>query len=334
MKKHNVAIVGATGVVGRTFVQILEERNFPVANLRLLASAKSIGRKIQFKQQEFTLEVLEAASFKDIDLALFSAGAGVSREFAPIAAEAGATVIDNSSAFRMQEDTPLVVPEVNAHVLESHPRIIANPNCSTIQMVVAAKPLHDAATIKRIVVSTYQAVSGKGKDAVEELKNQSAAVLQNEKIITEVFPHQIAFNALPHIDKFHEDGYTFEEIKMVNETRKIMELPNLPVSATCVRLPVYTGHSVSLNLEFEKPLDVKKARQILSESPGVVLMDNPESDVYPTPIFAAGKNEVFVGRIRQDDSVEVGLNLWVVSDNLRKGAALNAIQIAEVLIKE
>jgi aspartate-semialdehyde dehydrogenase len=334
MKKQNVAIVGATGVVGRTFIQILEERNFPVAELRLLASHKSVGQKIQFKQQEIAVELLEAQSFKEIDFALFSAGAGVSREFSPIAAEAGATVIDNSSAFRMDENAALVVPEVNPHALNSHQRIIANPNCSTIQMVVAAKPLHDAATIKRIVVSTYQAVSGKGKDAVEELKTQSGAVLQKQKINTEVFPHQIAFNALPHIDKFHADGNTFEEIKMVNETRKILELPNLPVSATCVRVPVYTGHSLSLNLEFKHPLEVDRARQILSEAPGVVLMDKPQDEVYPTPAFAAGRDEVFVGRIRRDDSVEHGLNLWVVSDNLRKGAALNAIQIAEELIKE
>ena len=334
MKKQNVAIVGATGVVGRTFIQILEERDFPIAGLRLLASQKSVGQKIHFKQQEIAVELLEPQSFKGIDFALFSAGAGVSREFSPIAAEAGATVIDNSSAFRMDENAALVVPEVNAHALNSHQRIIANPNCSSIQMVVAAKPLHDAGTIKRIVVSTYQAVSGKGKDAVEELKTQSGAVLQNRKISTGVFPHQIAFNALPHIDKFHADGDTFEEIKMVNETRKIMELPNLPVSATCVRVPVYTSHSVSLNLEFEKPLGVEPARQILSEAPGVVLMDNPEDELYPTPVFAAGRDEVFVGRIRKDNSVEHGLNLWVVSDNLRKGAALNAIQIAEQLIKE
>ncbi len=334
MKKQNVAIVGATGVVGRTFIQILEERDFPIAGLRLLASQKSVGQKIQFKQQEFAVELLEPQSFKEIDFALFSAGAGVSREFCPIAAEAGATVIDNSSAFRMDENAPLVVPEVNAHALNSQQRIIANPNCSTIQMVVAAKPLHDAGTIKRIVVSTYQAVSGKGKDAVEELKTQSSAVLQNQKISTDVFPHQIAFNALPHIDKFHADGNTLEEIKMVNETRKIMELPNLPVSATCVRVPVFTGHSISLNLQFEKPLEVEKARQILSEAPGVVLMDHPQDEVYPTSAFATGRDGVFVGRIRRDDSVEHGLNLWVVSDNLRKGAALNAIQIAEELIKE
>jgi len=334
MKKQNVAIVGATGVVGRTFIQILEERNFPISGLRLLASQKSVGQKIQFNREEFAVELLEPQSFKEIDFAFFSAGAGVSREFSPIAAEAGATVIDNSSAFRMDENTALVVPEVNPHALNSDQRIIANPNCSTIQMVVAAKPLHDAGTIKRIVVSTYQAVSGKGKDAVEELKTQSGAVLQNQKISTDVFPHQIAFNALPHIDKFHADGNTFEEIKMVNETRKILELPDLPVSATCVRVPVYTGHSISLNLEFKKPLEVERARQILSETPGVVLMDHPQDEVYPTPVFAAGRDEVFVGRIRRDDSVEHGLNLWVVSDNLRKGAALNAIQIAEELIKE
>ena len=229
MKKQNVAIVGATGMVGRTFIQILEERDFPIAGLRLLASQKSVGQKIQFKQQEFAVELLEPQSFKEIDFALFSAGAGVSREFCPIAAEAGATVIDNSSAFRMDKNAPLVVPEVNAHALNSHQRIIANPNCSTIQMVVAAKPLHDSGTIQRIVVSTYQAVSGKGKDAVEELKKQSSAILKNQKISTDVVPNQIALNALPHSDKFHADGNTMEEIKMGNETRKIMELTNLPV---------------------------------------------------------------------------------------------------------
>lgn len=332
MKKYNVAVVGATGVVGRTFIEILEERDFPITHLRLLASKKSIDQKIRFKDQELKVELLEPSSFKEIDFALFSAGAEISRKFSPIAAESGGTVIDNSSAFRMDKNVPLVVPEVNGHTLNGNHRIIANPNCSTIQMVVAAKPLHEAATIKRIVVSTYQAVSGKGKDAVDELKSQSVAILQNQKLSKTVFPHQISFNALPHIDSFKEDGSTGEELKMINETRKIMEEPDLPVSATCVRVPVYTGHSMSLNLEFENSMAVEQARQILAEAAGVVVMDNPADNVYPTAEFASGKDAVFVGRIRRDESVKNGLNLWVVADNLRKGAALNAIQIAEELI--
>ncbi|MFQ5675559.1 MAG: aspartate-semialdehyde dehydrogenase [bacterium] len=334
MKSYNVAIVGATGMVGRTFIQILEERDFPINELRPLASAKSVGQGIMYRGEKRTVGLLEPASFKNIDFALFSAGADISKQFSPIAAESGAVVIDNSSAFRMQDNIPLVVPEVNAEVLQSHHRIIANPNCSTIQMVVAAKPIHDAASIQRIVVSTYQAVSGKGKDAVDELESQSQSMLQSQAANAQVFPHQIAFNALPHIDIFKEDGNTAEEIKMIQETRKIMGEPDLAISAMCVRVPVFNGHSLSLNLELEKPLTVDDLRNILANAPGIELLDNPNTNLYPTPVQASGKDDVFVGRIRRDDSVENGFNLWVVSDNLRKGAALNAIQIAEQIIKK
>jgi aspartate-semialdehyde dehydrogenase len=329
MKNFNVAIVGATGLVGRTFIQILEQRNFPIANIRFLASERSVGKKLPFRGKQIAVEVLNEDSFKSMDLALFSAGAAVSLKFAPIAAECGTTVIDNSSAWRMKETVPLIVPEVNPHALKPEHRIIANPNCSTIQMVVAAKPLHDAARIKRIVVSTYQSVAGKGKAAVDALLRDSAAYLQDA---TKFSIKQHAFNAVPHIDIFMEDDSTKEETKMVQETRKIMGEPHLPVSATCVRVPIVNAHSCSVNLEFENPLEPEQARQILAKAPGVILMDDAKNEIYPTPLAASGKDEVFVGRIRRDVSVKYGLNLWVVADNLRKGAALNAIQIAELLI--
>ncbi len=329
MKTYNVAIVGATGMVGRAFIAILEERNFPVGQIRLLASERSASKRLAFRGKEIPVEILKEDSFKGMDFALFSAGGAVSLKFAPIAAESGATVIDNSSAWRMNENVPLIVPEVNPHALNSKHKIIANPNCSTIQMVVAIKPLHDAAKIKRVVVSTYQAVSGKGKAAVDDLKRDAAAYLQNS---TQFNFKQHAFNAVPHIDVFLDDDSTKEETKMVNETRKIMGEPELPVSATCVRVPVENGHSCSVNLEFERPLAPQQAREILRSAPGVIVMDDPKEQIYPTPLFASGKNEVFVGRIRKDLSVKFGLNLWVVADNLRKGAALNAVQIAEMLI--
>lgn len=332
MKRYNVAVVGATGMVGRTFVNLLEERNFPIAEIRLLASVNSEGETIKFLTQDTPIEVLKENSFQGIDIAFFSAGAQVSKRFAPIAAESGAIVIDNSSAFRLSERVPLVVPEVNAHTLKTHRNIIANPNCSTIQMVVAAYPLHLAASIKRIVVSTYQAVSGTGTSAVQELQQQCEAFIHKSEIMKKTYPHQIAFNLLPHIDSFLDSGYTKEEIKMVMETRKILEEPDLLISATCVRVPVLNGHSLSLNLQFERPLDVETARTILSNAPGILLMDDPKNALYPTPLTASGKDQVFVGRVRQDTSVYHGLNLWVVADNLRKGAALNAIQIAEMLI--
>lgn len=329
MKKYNVAIVGATGLVGRAFIEILAERNFPIEHLRLLARERSSGRTLRFADQELKVETLTPNSFKGMDIALFSAGAHVSLEYAPIAAECGVTVIDNSSAFRMHEKVPLVVPEVNPHALNSPSKIIANPNCSTIEMVVALKPLHDAACIKRVVVSTYQAVSGKGSDAIQTLLHDSRAYLKNR---TKCKSAQIAFNLCPQIDTFLTDGSTKEETKMVLETRKILEKPVLPISATCVRVPVVNSHGCSLNVEFEHALPVDEAKELLSKAAGVVVMDNPQKETYPTPLHVSGKDQVFVGRIRRDHSVENGLNLWIVADNLRKGAALNAVQIAERLI--
>lgn len=286
---------------------------------------------MQFGTEEMEVRELTSDSLEDIDIALFSAGGSISQKYAPVAAEAGATVIDNSSAWRMHDEVPLVVPEVNPHALTPNNGIIANPNCSTIQMVVPLRPLHEAAGLKRLVVSTYQAVSGKGKNAVEEMISQTEQLSVGGLVTPQEFPHQIAFNALPHIDVFLEDGYTKEEQKMVNETRKIMEIPGLPVSATCVRVAVRTGHCVSLNAEFEASITPSQARRALSGFPGIVVMDDPAKDSYPTPVFAEGRDEVFVGRIRKDPSVENGLNLWIVSDNLRKGAALNTVQIAELL---
>ncbi|MDI6791888.1 MAG: aspartate-semialdehyde dehydrogenase [bacterium] len=333
MRQYNVAVVGATGAVGSEMIKTLSQRDFPVKELRPLASSRSAGRSIEFKGEEITVSELKKGSFEGIDIALFSAGGGVSKEFAPVAAKAGAVVIDNSSAFRMEPDIPLVVPEVNPEALKARPGIIANPNCSTIQMVVVLKPLHDAAGIKRVVVSTYQAVSGTGWKAMEELRIQSEAVLKGEKVVKEVYPHQIAFNILPHIDVFLENGYTKEEMKMVNETRKIMGDNSIAVTATTARVPVFLSHSESVNVEFYKPLSPAQAREILSNAPGVKVIDDPSRNLYPLSIDAAGQDETFVGRIRKDESVAHGLNLWVVADNLRKGAALNAVQIAEEMIK-
>lgn len=336
MKKYNVCVVGATGAVGNEMVKILEERKFPVNKLKLLASERSLGTTIEFMGEEIPVEVLDENSFKDMEIALFSAGGSVSLKYAPIAAQCGCVVIDNTSAFRMEEDVPLVVPEVNPHAIKNYKNrnIIANPNCSTIQMVVALKPLHDYAKIKRIVVSTYQSVSGTGKKAIFELESQVRALFANQKIEKKVYPHQIAFNCLPHIDVFLENGYTKEEMKMVNETKKIMEDPTIKVTATTVRVPVFYGHSESVNVEFEKEITPKKARSLLRKAPGVKVVDNPSKNLYPLAIYAAGKDEVFVGRIRKDDTVEHGLNMWIVADNLRKGAALNAVQIAEILIQK
>ncbi|MCS7280879.1 MAG: aspartate-semialdehyde dehydrogenase [Desulfobacterota bacterium] len=336
MKEYNVAIVGATGAVGNEMVKILEERRFPVKNLKLLASERSLGKSLEYKGEEIPVDVLKEDSFRDVDIALFSAGGAVSLKYAPIAADAGACVIDNTSAFRMEPDVPLVVPEVNAHAIADYKKrnIIANPNCSTIQMVVVLKPLHDYAKIKRIVVSTYQSVSGTGKKAIFELEEQVRALFANRKVEKKVYPHQIAFNCLPHIDVFLENGYTKEEMKMVNETKKIMEDYSIKVTATTVRVPVFYGHSESVNVEFERKITPEKARSILRKAPGVKVVDNPSKNLYPLAINAAGKDEVFVGRIRRDDTVEHGLNMWIVADNLRKGAALNAVQIAEILIQK
>ena len=334
MKTYNVAVVGATGAVGNEMVATLEHRKFPVKKLTLLASSRSIGKSLTFNGKDIPVDELKEDSFKGIDIGLFSPGGAVSLKFAPIAAASGCVVIDNTSAFRMEPDIPLVVPEVNAHAVKDYKNrgIIANPNCSTIQMVVVLKPLHDAAKIKRVIVSTYQAVSGTGKKAIHELEQQVLAIYNNNKIEHKVYPHQIAFNCLPHIDAFLENGYTKEEMKMVNETKKIMEDYSIKVTATTVRVPVFYGHSESVNVEFEKDLSPEKARRILKKAPGVKVVDNPSKNQYPLAIYAAGKDETFVGRIRRDESVTHGLNMWIVADNIRKGAALNAVQIAEVLI--
>ncbi|OGW14681.1 MAG: aspartate-semialdehyde dehydrogenase [Nitrospinae bacterium RIFCSPLOWO2_12_FULL_45_22] len=329
-----VAVAGATGAVGNAMLSILEERNFPVGQLVPLASERSEGRKLVFKGQEVTVRKLSEDSFQGIDLALFSAGASRSEVFAPVAVSAGAVVVDNSSAFRMKPEVPLVVPEVNPQAIKRHQGLIANPNCSTIQMVVALKPLHDAARIKRVVVSTYQSVSGAGLRAIEELRLQTHALLNGQtEVAKSVFPHQIAFNCLPHIDAFLENGYTKEEMKMILETKKIMEDESIAVSATTVRVPVFYAHSESVNIETERKLGAAEAKEILAKAPGIILVDDPINKHYPLAIHCAGKDPVFIGRVREDPSIENGLNLWIVADNLRKGAALNAIQIAELLIR-
>jgi aspartate-semialdehyde dehydrogenase len=335
-EKYNVAVVGATGAVGEQMREVLEERQFPIGELRLLASERSAGQFLPFQGHQVPVRVLNEDSFKDIDIGLFSAGGSVSAKFAPLAVAAGAIVVDNTSIFRMEPDIPLVVPEVNPKEIANYKcrGIVANPNCSTIQMVVALKPIHDAARIKRVVVSTYQSVSGAGRKAMEELSQQVAALFNGREIKKEKFPHQIAFNCIPHIDVFLESGYTKEEWKMINETRKILGEPNLPVTATTVRVPVFVSHSESVNVETVVKLSAAEARRILREAPGVVVVDEPENNLYPTPIDAADKDATYVGRVREDESIANGLNLWVVSDNLRKGAALNAIQIAEILIRD
>ncbi len=332
MSGYRVAILGATGLVGTEFLKVLEQRAFPVSELRLLASERSAGRSVTFRGERLPVEEAGENSFRGMDLALFSAGASASRHFAPIAASAGAVVIDNSSAWRMEPGVPLVVPEVNGDDARDHRGIIANPNCSTIQMVVALYPLHKVNRIRRIVVSTYQSVSGTGAQALEELMAQVRAVLEGQQADAKVYPHQIAFNLIPEIDVFLDNGYSKEEWKMVQETRKIMHEPELAVSATTVRVPVLVGHSEALTVEFERKMSPEEARAVLSSAPGVVVMDSPGEHIYPTPIHAAGRDEVFVGRIREDASHPNGLVMWVVADNLRKGAALNAVQIAEYMI--
>jgi aspartate-semialdehyde dehydrogenase len=335
MREFMVAVVGATGAVGNEMVATLEQRKFPVKSLKLLASERSIGKTMTYKGKEVPVDELKEDSFKGVEIGLFSAGGSISQKFAPIAWESGCVVVDNTSAWRMDPDIPLVVPEVNAHAIKDYKNkgIIANPNCSTIQMVVALKPLHDAAKIKRIVVSTYQAVSGTGKKAIFELETQVSDLFNNREITKKVYPHQIAFNCLPHIDVFTENGYTKEELKMINETKKIMEDYSIQVTATTVRVPVFYGHSESVNVEFERPLSPEEARELLKKAPGVIVADDPSKNIYPLAIYAAGKDETFVGRIRKDESVENGLNMWIVADNIRKGAALNAVQIAEILTK-
>ncbi|MBN1897463.1 MAG: aspartate-semialdehyde dehydrogenase [Spirochaetes bacterium] len=334
MSKINVAVVGATGAVGREMIKTLEQRKFPVKNLRLLASSRSKGLTIQAFGKDVEVEELNKDSFnkKDIRIALFSPGSKVSKIFAPLAAENGVLVIDNTSAFRMMEEVPLVVPEVNPEDAKKHKGIIANPNCSTIQMVVALKPLYDHSRIRRIVVTTFQSVSGAGLKAMNELRSQTENYLKNEKIKAEKFPYQIAFNCLPHIGDFLENGYTQEEEKMIKETHKIMHDSEIKITATTVRVPVFIGHAESVNIETQEKIPVNKAIQLLKKGKGLKVIDNPEKSEYPLQIDCEGKDEVFVGRLREDTSSEKGLNMWVVSDNLRKGAALNAVQIAELFL--
>ncbi len=334
--EYHVAVAGATGAVGNEMIQILEEQEFPVASLKLLASSRSAGKTLDFRGESLHVEELRDDSFEGVDIALFSAGAAASRQFAPAAAESGCVVIDNSSGWRMDPEVPLVVPEVNPHAVADYRNkgIIANPNCSTIQMVVVLKPIYDAAGIERVVVSTYQAVSGTGKNAIEELTEQTRNLLTFQEVTAEVYPHRIAFNCFPHIGSFLENGYTEEEMKMVHETHKIMEDPNIRVSATTVRIPVFYGHSEAVNIQTERKLSAKEARVLLFQAPGVRVMDNPDERIYPMPSEAAGINDTLVGRIREDISIENGLDLWIVADNIRKGAALNTVQIAELLIKE
>lgn len=327
-----VAVVGATGAVGNLMVKVLEERSFPVRELKLLASARSVGKTLDFHGRQIAVEELVETSFDGVQLALFSAGRNISRRFAPIAVRAGTVVIDNSNAWRMDPKVPLVVPEVNPHAALSHSGIIANPNCSTIQMVVALKPIYDAVGIRRIVVTTFQAVSGTGQRAIEELRTQISDIMQGREPVRQVYPHQIAFNCFPHIGPFLENGFCEEEMKMVNETRKMFEDDQIRVCATTVRIPVFYGHSESINIETEKPVSAEEARRLLESAPGVKVIDDLPSAAYPVPLIAAGTDDTFVGRIRTDPSVENGLAMWVVADNIRKGAATNAVQIAEILL--
>jgi aspartate-semialdehyde dehydrogenase len=320
-------------MVGQEFIKVLEQRRFPMTSVQLYASDRSHGRKMKVHGEELEVKETTAKSFDGIDIALFSAGADISRQFSPIAAQAGATVIDNSAAFRMEPDVPLVVPEVNPEDIKMHHGIIANPNCSTIQMVVVLYPLHKVNPIKRITVATYQSVSGTGLAAIEELTTQSRLALEGQKTKPQVYPYQIAFNVLPEIDVFLQNGYTKEEWKMVEETHKIMHAPDIAISATCARVPVRIGHSEAVQVEFSHSMSPEEAKRILSKSPGVKLMDDPAARLYPYPLMVAGQDDVFVGRIRKDASHPNGLVLWIVGDNLRKGAALNAVQIAEKLVQ-
>lgn len=330
-KNYHVAIVGATGAVGIELLRVMERRNFPIADLRLLASARSTGKKLKFRGQDFSVATLGQNSFAGIDLAFFSAGAGTSKEFAPIAQNAGAIAIDNSSAFRMETAVPLVIPEINPADIRTHHGIIANPNCTTAVALMALYPLHRVFGLRRVFAASYQAVSGSGARAIDELQRQVAATVRGAEAVAEVYPHQIAFNALPHVDSFLEDGYTREEMKLQNEGRKMMHLPDFRASVTCVRVPVYRAHSVAMNAEFERPVSVDKAREALAKAPGLDLVDEPRSNSYPTPLAAAGRDNCQVGRLRRDCALENGLALWVAGDQLLKGAALNAVQIAELL---
>jgi aspartate-semialdehyde dehydrogenase len=339
MRKYNVAILGATGAVGHEFLKLIEERNFPFNELKLLASERSAGKTIDFMGKSYIVEEATPDSFQNVQIALF-AGGSISKTLAPEAAKRGAVVIDNSSAFRMDPEVPLVVPEVNPEAIKQHKGIIANPNCSTIIMVMALKPIYDAVKIKRIVVSTYQAVSGAGKEAIDELNDQVKAVIEGRPVEATILPgasmpkhYQIAFNLLPHIDVFVDDDYTKEEMKMVHETHKILNDYTIGITSTTVRVPVFRSHSEAVNIELEGPLSPAQAKELLAKFPGVIVQDNPAEMLYPMPLYTSDRNEVFVGRIRSDKTVPHGLNLWVVGDQIRKGAALNAVQIAEYMIE-
>lgn len=340
-RELHVAVVGATGAVGQQMIKTLQERNFPVGKLTLLSSARSAGKKVLFNGEEVVVQEATPDSFEGVDIALFSAGGSISKALAPEAVKRGAIVVDNTSAYRMDENVPLVVPEVNEDALHAHNGIIANPNCSTIQMVAALQPLRETYGLSKVLVSTYQAVSGAGAAAINELKEQAKAILEEKEFTPEILPvggdkkhYQIAFNAIPQIDKFQDNGFTFEEMKMINETKKIMSMPELPVAATCVRLPVVTGHSESVYIEIEKDgVTVADVKNLLADAPGIVLQDDPENQVYPMPADCVGKRDVFIGRIRKDLDRDNGFHMWIVSDNLLKGAAWNSVQIAESLIK-
>ena len=340
-QKFHVAVVGATGAVGQQMIETLQKRNFPIGEISLLSSSRSAGKEIEFNGRKVIVQEARPESFEGVDIALFSAGGSISKELAPEAVKRGAIVVDNTSAFRMDENVPLVVPEVNENDLHSHNGIIANPNCSTIQMVAALEPIRQAFGLKKVVVSTYQAVSGAGAAAIEELRSQTKALLNNEEPKAEILPvkgsdkhYQIAFNAIPQIDVFTDNGFTYEEMKMINETKKIMHMPELKVSATCVRLPIAVGHSESVYIEIDEDgITAEQIKTLLSKAPGIVLQDNPSTQEYPMPADCVGKNDVFVGRVRKDLDEEKGFHMWVVSDNLLKGAAWNSVQIAESLVR-
>ncbi|WP_226528330.1 aspartate-semialdehyde dehydrogenase [Metabacillus niabensis] len=340
-KGYHVAVVGATGAVGQQMLHTLEQRNFPISKLTLLSSERSAGKKVMFRDEEYIVETATPESFEGVQIALFSAGGNVSKQLAPEAVKRGAIVVDNTSAYRMDENVPLVVPEVNEEALKAHNGIIANPNCSTIQMVVALEPIRQQFGLNKVIVSTYQAVSGAGAAAINELKEQAKAILNGDEFTPEILPvsgdekhYQIAFNAIPQIDKFQDNGYTFEEMKMINETKKIMSTPELHVAATCVRLPVETGHSESVYIEVDSEgVSAQQIKELLKESDGITLQDDPSQQIYPMPANCVGKNDVFVGRIRKDLDRDNGFHMWIVSDNLLKGAAWNSVQIAESLVK-
>jgi len=334
VREYKVGVLGASGAVGREVIDCLETRGFPYSEIRALASERSAGVRLDFAGGDLTVAAVTPESFQGLDLAIFSAGAEVSREYAPIAARCGCPVVDNSSCWRQDDRVPLVVPEVNPRALHGHRGIIANPNCSTIQMLVALKPIYDAAGIRRIVAATYQAVSGTGRQAIEELSDQTRQLYNLQEVSRKVYPHRIAFNCLPQIDAFTENGYTREEMKMVNETRKIFGDDRIMVSATCVRVPVFYGHSEAVWIETDRPIKPEAARELMRRAPGILVVDEPEAGRYPMPIDAAGRDEVFVGRVRADLSCENGLTMWIVADNIRKGAATNAVEIAELLIRD